>query len=72
MEYGDASGTACWMSGSASGRRLLSKQLGAELAEKLPPLISSDKPAGTLQASTAKSLEFESGSAGKAPEAATT
>ena len=46
MEYGDASGTALF---DVRRRRWSEKVLGAidpELAEKLPPLISSDEPAG--------------------------
>src|SRR5688572_8485953 len=56
MEYGDASGTALldvrkrkWCSAAVDA-------IDPELVEKLPTLISSDQPAGTLQASTAKLL----------------
>jgi len=56
MEYGDASGTALL---DVRRRQWSSAALGAidaDLAEKLPPLISSDQPAGTLQPTTAKAL----------------
>ncbi len=56
MEYGDASGTALL---DVRRRKWSAPALAAidpELATKLPPLISSDQPAGRLQASTARSL----------------
>jgi xylulokinase len=56
MEYGDASGTALL---DVRQRKWSKAALGAidpELEGKLPPLISSDRPAGHLQASTAKAL----------------
>jgi len=56
MEYGDASGTALL---DVRRRQWSSAALGAvdaDLAGKLPPLISSDQPAGRLQPTTAKSL----------------
>ena len=56
MEYGDASGTALL---EVKKRKWSAAALGAidpELAGKLPPLISSDQPAGSLQAATAKAL----------------
>ncbi len=37
------------------------KAIDARLAGKLPPLISSDKPAGLLRASTAKELGLNPG-----------
>ncbi len=56
MEFGDASGTALldvrtrkWSTGALAA---IDKDLGS----LLPPLISSDQPAGHLQASTAKAL----------------
>jgi len=58
MEYGDASGTALL---DVRKRKWSSPALEAidpGLAEKLPPLIASDKPAGTLQPATAKSLDL--------------
>ncbi|HYE30976.1 MAG TPA: xylulokinase [Methylomirabilota bacterium] len=56
MEYGDASGTALL---DVKKRRWSEPVLGAidgKLASKLPPLISSDKPAGRLSAETARAL----------------
>jgi len=56
MEYGDASGTALldvrkrkWCSKAVSA-------IDADLADKLPPLIPSDQPVGTLSEATAKEL----------------
>jgi len=61
MEYGDASGTALldvrkrrWCAGTL-------KAIDGRLADKLPPLISSDQPAGRLQVSTAKQLGLNPG-----------
>ncbi len=61
MEYGDASGTALldvrkrrWCAGTL-------KAIDRSLADKLPPLISSDQPAGRLQVSTAKQLGLNPG-----------
>ena len=58
MEYGDASGTALldvrrrqWSSEALAA-------IGPELAEKLPPLVPSDQPAGKLQQGTARSLDL--------------
>lgn len=56
MEYGDASGTALL---DVRKRRWCAKALraiDADLAEKLPPLIPSDQPVGTLQPDTARAL----------------
>ena len=61
MEYGDASGTALL---NVRSRRWANSALNAidsELADKLPPLISSEKPAGKLQAKTAQSLGLNAG-----------
>src|SRR3989441_1232621 len=61
MEYGDASGTALL---DVRKRKWASEVLEAidpELASKLPPLLRSDKPAGRLQASTAKMLDLNPG-----------
>jgi xylulokinase len=61
MEYGDASGTALL---DVRKRKWCETTLAAideDLADKLPPLISSDKPAGRLQASTAHSLGLQPG-----------
>jgi xylulokinase len=56
MEYGDASGTALL---DVRKRRWCAdtlKAIDADLADKLPPLISSDQPAGRLSAARAKEL----------------
>src|SRR5437016_7288331 len=61
MEYGDASGTALL---DVKTRKWSSEAINAidpELAGKLPRLISSDRPAGTLQAATAKMLDLNPG-----------
>ena len=58
MEYGDASGTALL---DVRKRTWCGEALDAiepELAGKLPRLISSDQPAGRLQASTARQLDL--------------
>ena len=56
MEYGDASGTALLNVRTRKWSRKTLKAIDAGLAAKLPKLISSDQPAGTLQTSTAKRL----------------
>lgn len=56
MEYGDASGTALL---DVRKRKWCAKAIAAidaDLGDKLPPLISSDEPAGTLCEATAKEL----------------
>jgi sugar (pentulose or hexulose) kinase len=61
MEYGDASGTALL---DVRKRRWCTKTLraiDADLVSKLPPLISSDQPAGRLQSSTARELGLNPG-----------
>src|SRR4051812_773273 len=61
MEYGDASGTALL---DVRKRKWSSEVIDAidpALASKLPALIRSDKPAGTLQVSTAKMLDLNPG-----------
>jgi xylulokinase len=61
MEYGDASGTALL---DVRKRKWSSAALDAidpALAEKMPRLISSDQPAGFLQAATAKTLDLNAG-----------
>ena len=61
MEYGDASGTALL---NVRKRKWSSEVLAAidsSLADKLPKLISSDKPAGRLQPSTAHELGLPTG-----------
>lgn len=61
MEYGDASGTALL---DVRTRRWCDKTLqaiDADLTDKLPPLIPSDRPAGRLQPATAKQLGLNPG-----------
>jgi len=61
MEYGDASGTALLDVRKRKWSSAAIEAIDPELAGKLPPLISSDKPAGTLQSSTAKLLDLNPG-----------
>ncbi len=61
MEYGDASGTALLDVRRRKWSEATLKAIDSGLAEKLPPLISSDQPVGTLQASTAAELGLGSG-----------
>jgi sugar (pentulose or hexulose) kinase len=56
MEYGDTSGTALLDVRKRKWSRPLLEAIDPDLESKLPPLISSDRPAGTLQAATAKEL----------------
>ncbi len=56
MEYGDASGTALLDVRKRKWCAEALKAIDADLASKLPPLISSDQPVGYLQPSTAKEL----------------
>jgi xylulokinase len=59
MEYGDASGTALM---DVRKRKWCSAAINAidpELAGKLPSLMPSDQPVGTLQPSTAKLLDLK-------------
>ncbi|MCL4179942.1 MAG: xylulokinase, partial [Verrucomicrobia bacterium] len=56
MEYGDASGTALLDVRRRKWSEITLAAIDHNLAAKLPPLISSDQPAGRLQASTAKAL----------------
>jgi len=58
MEYGDASGTALLDVRKRKWSEAALNAIDPELASKLPPLISSDQPAGTLQAATAKALDL--------------
>src|SRR5215813_7799168 len=58
MEYGDASGTALLDVRKRKWSEAVLAAIDPELAGKLPPLISSDKPAGKLQSSTAKALDL--------------
>ena len=56
MEYGDASGTALLDVKNRKWSAAAIKAIDPALANKLPPLISSDQPAGNLSAATAKAL----------------
>ena len=56
MEYGDASGTALMDVRKRKWCEATLQAIDADLASKLPALQSSDQPAGTLQAATAKEL----------------
>ncbi len=56
MEYGDASGTAMLDVRKRRWSEAVLKAIDPNLAERLPRLISSDQPAGSLQATTAKVL----------------
>ncbi len=61
MEYGDASGTALLDVRKRSWSKAVLNAIDGDLEHRLPPLISSDQPAGTLQASTAKLLDLNPG-----------
>ncbi len=61
MEYGDASGTALLDVRKRKWSKAALEAIDADLADKLPPLIPSDQPAGTLQAATAKTLDLQPG-----------
>lgn len=61
MEYGDASGTALLDVRKRKWCTAAVEAIDPNLADKLPPLISSDEPAGALQASTAKQLGLNPG-----------
>ena len=61
MEYGDASGTALLDVRKRKWSEAALKAIDPELAGKLPPLMRSDRPAGVLQASTAKCLDLNPG-----------
>lgn len=61
MEYGDASGTALLDVRKRKWCEATLEAIDADLADKLPRLISSDQPTGKLQASTAHSLGLQPG-----------
>src|SRR5215472_1258250 len=61
MEYGDASGTALLDVRKRKWSESALNTIDSGLDAKLPPLRSSDKPAGRLQASTAKLLDLNPG-----------
>jgi D-xylulose kinase len=56
MEYGDASGTALLNVRTRQWSGAVLNAIDPDLTAKLPPLISSDRPAGRLQLSTARAL----------------
>lgn len=56
MEFGDASGTALLDVRKRKWSEVALNAIDPELGEKLPDLISSDRPAGHLQESTAREL----------------
>jgi xylulokinase len=56
MEFGDASGTALMDVRTRKWSKVVCDAIDSKLISKLPPISTSDKPAGTLQASTAKEL----------------
>lgn len=58
MEYGDASGTALLDVRTRQWCTAVINAIDPDLAGKLPPLISSDQPVGTLQPATAKALKL--------------
>ena len=61
MEYGDASGTALLDVRKRKWSLAALEAIDLELAGKLPRLISSDEPAGQLQADTARQLGLSPG-----------
>ena len=61
MEFGDASGTALLDVRKRKWSDAVIKAVDADLAAKLPPLISSDQPAGKLSAATAQELGLNAG-----------
>jgi xylulokinase len=61
MEYGDASGTALLDVKKRKWSKTMLEAIDGDLVEKLPPLISSEQPAGRLQADTARSLGLSPG-----------
>jgi len=56
MEYGDASGTALLDVKTRQWSEEALRAIDAGLRDKLPPLISSDRPVGSLQPAAAKAL----------------
>ncbi|TAK98166.1 MAG: xylulokinase [Verrucomicrobia bacterium] len=61
MEFGDASGTALLDVRKRKWCKPALDAIDTELADKLPPLISSDQPAGKLSDSTARELGLQPG-----------
>ena len=58
MEYGDASGTALLDVRKRKWSSAVIDAIDPELANKLPPLASSNQPAGKLQSSAARQLDL--------------
>ncbi|MCW4021341.1 MAG: xylulokinase [Candidatus Bathyarchaeota archaeon] len=58
MEYGDASGTALMNIRTRKWCREILDAIDPDLDEKLPPLRSSDKPAGTIRKEVAETFGF--------------
>src|SRR5437764_83756 len=56
MEYGDASGTALLNVRTRQWSEEALRAIHAGLGDQLPPLISSDRPVGSLQPAAAKAL----------------
>jgi|YNPNPStandDraft_1061719.scaffolds.fasta_scaffold40204_1 D-xylulose kinase len=56
MEYGDASGTALLEVRTRTWCKAVLQAIDPDLEAKLPPLISSDQPVGTLQPAAARAL----------------
>src|SRR5437899_5334280 len=61
MEYGDASGTALLDVRKRNWSNAVLEAIDPELAGKMPPVRESDKLAGLLQASTARTLDLYPG-----------
>src|SRR5262245_39660058 len=61
MEYGDASGTALMDVRKRKWSSAVLQAIDSELEAALPPIIRSDRQAGTLQMSAAKSLDLNPG-----------
>jgi xylulokinase len=61
MEFGDASGTALMDVRKRKWSSAVLQTIAPELEAALPPLIRSDRPAGTLHTSAAKSLDLNPG-----------
>jgi xylulokinase len=61
MEYGDASGTALLDVRTRRWSDPVLRAIDGGLRDKLPPLISSDEPAGRLQRSTARAFGLDAG-----------
>ena len=58
MEHGDASGTALLDVRKRRWSQEILDAIDPELADKLPPLIASDQPAGKLRDTTARQLDL--------------